>query len=85
MPRERDVVPPATDPLAWAKRSHDRHRNGMVSFSYGIIIIMEICKALTLRLKALNKQTHIMYMEKENVIKKKKKKKKRRKDINKGF
>ena len=35
-----------------------------------IIIIMEICKAPTLRLKALNKHTHIMYIEMENVIKK---------------
>ena len=32
------------------------------------IIIMEICKAPTLRLKALNKHTHIMYIEMENVI-----------------
>ena len=33
------------------------------------IIIMEICKAPTLRLKALNKhnKTHIMYIEIENV------------------
>ena len=31
---------------------------------------MEICKATTLRLKALNKHTHIMYIEMENVIKK---------------
>ena len=31
-----------------------------------IIIIMEICKAPTLRLKALNKRTHIMYIEMEN-------------------
>ena len=35
-----------------------------------IIIIMEICKAPTLRLKALNKHTHIMYIEMENVIQK---------------
>ena len=35
-----------------------------------IIIIMEICKAPTLRLKALNKHTHIMYIEMKNVIKK---------------
>ena len=40
---------------------------------YNNIIIMEICKALTLRLKALNKHTHIMYIEMENVTKKKKK------------
>ena len=35
-----------------------------------IIIIMDICKAPTLRLKALNKHsiTHIMYSEMENVI-----------------
>ena len=33
-----------------------------------IIIIMEICKAPTLRLKALNKHTHIMYIEMENVV-----------------
>ena len=32
---------------------------------------MEICKAPTLRLKALNKHTHIMYIEMENVIQKK--------------
>ena len=35
-----------------------------------IIIIMKICKAPTLRLKVLNKHTHIMYIEMENVIKK---------------
>ena len=39
-----------------------------------IMIIMEICKAPTLRLKALNKHTHIMYIEMENVIKTKQKK-----------
>ena len=33
---------------------------------------MEICKAPTLRLKALNKHTHIMYIEMENVIQKNK-------------
>ena len=33
-----------------------------------IIIIIEICKAPTLRLKALNKHTHVMYIEMENVI-----------------
>ena len=31
---------------------------------------MENCKAPTPRLKALNKHTHIMYIEMENVIKK---------------
>ena len=38
--------------------------------SKGAIIIMEICKAPTMRLKALNKHsvTHIMYIEMENVI-----------------
>ena len=39
-----------------------------------IIIIMEVCKAPALRLKALNKHTHIMYIEMENVIKKTKQK-----------
>ena len=29
---------------------------------------MEICKAPTLKLKALNKHTHIMYIEMENFI-----------------
>ena len=33
---------------------------------------MEICKAPALRLKALNKHTHIMYIEMENVIQKNK-------------
>ena len=33
---------------------------------------MEICKTPTLRLKALNKHTHIMYIEMENIIQKKK-------------
>ena len=33
-----------------------------------IIKIMEIYKAPTLRLKALNKHTHIMYIEMKNVI-----------------
>ena len=32
---------------------------------------MEICKVPTLRLKALNKHTHIMYIKMENVIKNK--------------
>ena len=34
---------------------------------------MEICKAPTLRLKALNKYTHLMYIEMEDVIQKNKK------------
>ena len=33
-----------------------------------ITTVIEICKAPTLRLKALNKHTHIMYIEMENVI-----------------
>ena len=49
-----------------------------------LIIIMEICKAPTLRLKAVNKLTHIMHIEMDNVIKKKKKKKEEE-DIDKGF
>jgi len=38
----------------------------------GLIIIVDICKAPTLRLKALNKHSiaHIMYIEMENVIRK---------------
>ena len=43
-------------------------------------IEIEICKAPTLRLKALNKHTHIMYIEMENVIKLKKKKKKKKEE-----
>ena len=39
---------------------------------YSVIIIMEICKAPTLRLKALNKHTHIMYIKMENVTQKSK-------------
>ena len=35
-----------------------------------LIIIMEIRKAPTLRLKALKKHIHIMYIEMENVIQK---------------
>ena len=38
--------------------------------------IMEICKAPTLWLKALNKHMHIMYIEMENVIQKTNKTKK---------
>ena len=47
----------------------------LLNFDSFIIIIMEIYKAPTLRLTALNKRTHIMNIEMENVIKKKKKKK----------
>ena len=35
-----------------------------------MLIIKEICKAPTLRLKALNKHAHIMYIEMEHVIQK---------------
>ena len=31
--------------------------------TYTLIMIMEICKAPTLQLKALNKHTHIMYIK----------------------
>ena len=48
---------------------------------HATIIIMEICKAPTLWLKLLNKHTHIMYIEMENVIKKRRK----RKDNDQGF
>ena len=51
-------------------------RRGLLEYEIIIIIIMEVCKAPTLRLKALNKHTHIMYIEMENVIKKEKRKKK---------
>ena len=34
-----------------------------------VCIIMEICKAPTLRLKALNKHIYIMYIKMDNVIK----------------
>ena len=43
---------------------------------------MGICKAPTLRLKALNMHTHIMYIEMEMLSKKEKTKEK---DIDKGF
>ena len=46
--------------------------NGTMSPSHLIIIIMEIFKAPTLRLNALNKHTHIMFIEMENVIQKNK-------------
>ena len=47
--------------------------NGFGGFraAAGIIIIMEICNAPSLWLKALNKHTHIMCIEMENVISKK--------------
>ena len=48
-----------------------------------IIIIMEIYKVSTLRLKALIKHTHIMYIEMVNVIPPKKRRKKE--DIDKGL
>ena len=46
-----------------------------------IIIIMEICKAPALRLKALNKHIHIMYIEMENFIIKKEAEKRRKDQI----
>ena len=51
------------------------------------IIIIEICKAPTLWLKALNKHNiiHIMYIKMENVIRKCNKKLTRNLDINKGY
>ena len=44
------------------------HLQPQTTFKHLIIIIMEICKAPTLRLKALNKHTHIVYIEMENVV-----------------
>ena len=47
---------------------------------------MEICKAPTLWLNALNKHTHIMYIEMKNVIPPKKKEEEEvEEDINKAF
>ena len=40
-----------------------------------VILIMDISKAPALRLKALSKHTHIMYIEMENVIKEKRRRK----------
>ena len=48
----------------------DTHTNAGKPFL--IVMIMEICKAPTLRLKAQNKHTYIMYIEMEKVIQKKK-------------
>ena len=53
--------------------SSSRHLSAFRVFTVLIsmlIIIMEICKAPTLRLKAVNMHctTHIMYIEMENVI-----------------
>ena len=44
--------------------------NAVCSQLHLIIITMIICKAPTLRPKAVNKHTHIVYIEMENVIKK---------------
>ena len=44
---------------------------------------METCKEPTLRLKALNKHTHITCIMMENVLKKQNKKTKTKKDIDK--
>ena len=49
--------------------------SALLNFDSFIIIIMEVCKAPILRLKALNKRTHIDVHRDENVIKKEKKKK----------
>ena len=49
------------------------------------IIIMEIYKVSTLRLKALIKHTHIMYIEMVNVIPPPPPKKKKEEDIDKGL
>ena len=55
-------------------------------FGPHLIIIMEICKALTLRLKALHKPkiTHIIYIKMENVISNLTKKLTHNVDIKKG-
>ena len=60
------------------KRQHNCWCDSRYNKKYLIIIIMEICKEPTLWLKALNKHTHIMYIEMENVIPKKE-------DTDKGF
>ena len=52
----------------WFLFQSDAATDSGSKWSLMIIIIMEICKASTLRLKALNKHTHIMYIEMENVI-----------------
>ena len=51
-----------------------------------VLILMEICKAPTLWLNALNKHTHIMYIEMKNVIPPQKKEEEEvEEDINKAF
>ena len=52
----------------WFLFQSDAATDSGSKWSLMIIIIMEICKASTLRLKALNKHTHIMYIEMENFI-----------------
>ena len=52
------------------QRNHNGRRHMTKHVWFYIIIIIEICKAPTLWLKALNKHTHIMYIEMENVIQK---------------
>ena len=53
-------------------RNSSEFRRGPKSLDFLVIIIMEICKAPTLRLKALNKYsiTHIMYIEMKMSFKK---------------
>ena len=51
--------------LLWTTVGVQTCRHYMCTACMRIIIIMEICKAPTLRLKALNKHTHIMHIEME--------------------
>ena len=57
--RHRKHTQVSTGMLFSSSKTHNRY----------LIITMEICKVPTLRLKAPNKHTHIMYIEMENVIK----------------
>ena len=54
----------------WRKVPESDARSVQCHLIIIIIIIMQICKAPTLRFKALNKHTYIMYIEMENVIQK---------------
>ena len=66
----KSVLMPA---LAWAVSQHtDTNMNIKATYILNgtlIIIIMKICKAPTLRLKVLNKHTHIMNIEMEMLSK----------------
>ena len=53
----------------------------MMMMTMMIIIMMEICKAPTLRLKVLNKHTHITCIAKLYQKKKKKKKREEKKEV----